>query len=280
MSAGENTKNEDPEVQAQKAEAKEGIVGFFDILGYQSFLENNEAGDAVNVVINTLADSPEKEGEFRSKYVSYVGDRMEKEIEKAHFQKLVKRTDHLVFSDTILLTLEQDSAADSAMVKHEWGFFTYQVKKITSELWSFGLPIRGCVTTGKYFVKRSCFAGKSIVDAYKTASSIDAAAVVFDKSAMKALIQALGKFPAEIATLSNTLFEYPVPLKDGSLLKDCRVLDILSGWGSAGGEFKRDAKAIVTDCFWKHGKKITPKEYSKLTNTELLFQHMKWKNNI
>ena len=37
---------------------KYGLIGFFDILGYSNFLQNNSAGDAAQVVVNVLQSLP------------------------------------------------------------------------------------------------------------------------------------------------------------------------------------------------------------------------------
>ncbi len=83
----------------------------------------------------------------------------------------------LVFSDTILLTLAFKEDDDSLNHLY-WLVFLMASKDIQTELFNAGLPARGAIDYGKFFVQENCFAGRCIVKAYKLSSTIEMAACV------------------------------------------------------------------------------------------------------
>ena len=86
------------------AHTKKGIVALLDILGYQSFLENNEPSTAVDEVLKALIDAP-------TYTKNHLKDVFAKHEEIVH---MVDSMQPLIFSDSILLTL-----ADATMISRD-----------------------------------------------------------------------------------------------------------------------------------------------------------------
>ena len=77
--------------------SQSGIIGFFDILGYQSFMENNE---------NVAGATAEKVLNFMVNLENNIPERILLNISRNYkvVKKLLNEIKFLVFSDTILLT--------------------------------------------------------------------------------------------------------------------------------------------------------------------------------
>jgi hypothetical protein len=82
---------------------QQGAIGFFDILGYQSILENNKTEDDLNsIAFNVLEIINEVENIDLPQYRIYDNE-----------NKIANSTNHivkrLIFSDTIILSLDFSS---------------------------------------------------------------------------------------------------------------------------------------------------------------------------
>ena len=137
-----------------------GIIGFFDILGYQSFLENNEdvTGEATEKVLNFIVNL---EKNIQSRVRNILKN-------SKNFKKLVDEIKFLVFSDTILLTSTyvKNAALDRKIDK--WALFLVVSLHLNRWMFEYGLPLRGVITTGNFLIKKHCFSGKPIIYSYKS----------------------------------------------------------------------------------------------------------------
>lgn len=78
------------------------------------------------------------------------------------------------------------------------------------DLFRAGLLTRGAIEYGKFFIKDTCFAGRTIVTAYQLCSQIELAACVFSEVAAKEFRR------MEWSNLAKLfVVEYLVPLKSG-----------------------------------------------------------------
>jgi hypothetical protein len=80
-----------------KRQSQLGMVGFFDILGFQSFLENNEPEDAAEQVLKAIVEIPKVVPEELAK--AFPESKPESEALRTH----IRETKWLIFSDTILM---------------------------------------------------------------------------------------------------------------------------------------------------------------------------------
>lgn len=245
-----------------KVITQRGIVGFFDILGYQSFLENNEASEAVIGVLNALLGMPAKARQM----CLCVSD--DEELWKRFFSQIHP----LIFSDTILLSIPFDSKDDELSKKAKWFALLLQTMVLQRQLFDFGLPIRGAVAVGDYVFQQSCFAGRPIIEAYKTAQDLDLAAVVLTDGAYSELSAFLcDKTFRDV--IEPILKDYAIPLKN-SQSKRFKTVDFTWFGNPNLKNFREDATKLVAECFRRHNKHIPAKAHTKLENTEKLIRFL------
>ena len=147
---------------------KTGLVAFFDILGYQNFLERNEPETAAG----KIAEFMKKLKDFQSKtYLIMLGEKTEPKI-----RPILERIKYLVISDAILLTLETNKSNKKDYSLFQFFFLMYCLR-LFKELFIYGLPVRGAIEYGEYvLVENQMFAGRPIVRAYQSAMNLDLSA--------------------------------------------------------------------------------------------------------
>ena len=240
-----------------------GLVAFFDILGYQNFVLNNDVEQGVLPILQALATMPTS---LRSEYLNGAPEAI---------TAILDDTEHLVFSDTILLTCPVKADLSEADQLTRWFVFTLQAGLLQRKMFHFGFPIRGAITFGNFVREKSCFAGRAIIEAYQLVGELDAAAVVFSPQAgalLSKLVQTQSS--GDGALLARLAVEYLVPTK--TLPPQRRWTVDFTRFGNAGfPSLEGDARALVAECFWKHNKDLPQSAYAKLTNTELLLRYLR-----
>lgn len=246
---------------------EEGIVAFLDILGYSSFLQNNEPEEAAKTVRDHLLNAPEN--------TKKVFEKVYKEPTATAVKKHVDRFRWLIFSDTILLTNSykpEDSQTAKAL---RWTVFLMTLAVLYRNLFRNGLPIRGGVFYGKYFVEEHCFAGRSIIGAYELANSLNLAGIALDVRAVKEAVETLEITKHYPKVTAKLLLEYLVPLKN----QEPRSMHVLSPiFPLTPPLHLSDIRQGVAECFWKHKKDLRPEVVEKMDNTEFLFRFAKMTN--
>jgi hypothetical protein len=135
-----------------------------------------------------------------------------------------------------------------------------------------GLPVRGVINYGKYFLRENCFAGKSIVEAYQLCKKIDLSACVLTEKAS----DEIHKFDKEILDggaepLQGVfLLEYLIPMTDGEIHLDALMSD---AWVIN----ENDISSCVMNSFWNHNKDISVSVRNKVINTEQWLTFLKMK---
>ena len=145
--------NDPPNIEVQ-----EGLVAFFDILGFGEMLANNEPEEISLIIRDTFLDIPEK--------LNY--DRME-------LGNYNLNPHYFIFSDSILVYQTKVFPGISEQVASE-RFVSYCCQ-LTADLLSSGLPVRGAISKGKFSIVKdqlgNCsFTGKCLIEAYKLGESL------------------------------------------------------------------------------------------------------------
>lgn len=238
-------------MKAQKIKSEFGFVGYFDILGYQTFLENNDPDAAAQVILDTILrlekDMPRK---------------IRKELDTdSLIHGLISKIKWLVFSDTVLLTLSLDETKVPLYYRpSHLGVFLMQCAYLWQEMFDFGLPLRGVVTAGPFSIQKTCFVGKSIVDAYKTTTQVGFAGCVITDTAIN-WADANAKSMGE---LHDTLYyKYAVPYS-GNRYENGYVLNV----AAFKGYHEQDVRQAVHESFWKHNKDLGTGVQEKIEQTE------------
>jgi hypothetical protein len=243
----------------EKTHIEEGLVGFFDILGYQSFLENNDAEVATSEVLNIINDVGDIIG---SKILNLM------EAPDTKDEKIVGGIQWLVFSDTILMLMKWDKKNI-----YEWTVFNMAASTLCQHMFEFGLPLRGAIRTGKYLLSKSCFAGRTIVEAYRAETSLNLAACVVDEEVVN-LINSEFSGDIEVGEIVNSMMvKYMTPLSDDQY-KKLLLLNYMIPDRFKPNPIDADIRQMVLNSFWAHNKDITPSAEIKAQNTENFFRYL------
>ena len=248
-----------------------GIIGFFDILGYQSFLENNEdvAGEATEEVLNFIVTLEKR-----------IPERILLNISRNYkaVKKLLNEIKFLVFSDTILLTSTYVKNDDLDRKIDKWALFLVASLHLNRWMFEYGLPLRGVITIGNFLIKEHCFAGKPIVDAYKMCHDLDLAACVMTDNAYQEVTNLINSSERKKIKklLNDSIVKYLIPRKGGKEEK-LPTLNLLTFRGLKpkskksnvkSKDNKTDVRQFIFNSFWKHNKDIKQEALSKVMNTE------------
>ena len=236
-----------------------GVILYFDILGYQNLLSNNEPENIAETVIDRITSLN-----------ALVTEEVKKEFTNPAINKnieVILATNHwLIFSDTVLLTNAfPDSESDLTRILR-WFSILSMCQRIQSHMFVNGLPCRGVIHFGKFMVKDPCFAGRPIVEAYQLANTLELAATVMTEGAEQIFNQARSatlKGEKGSKVLDFFLERYLVPLKDGKE-KHFLTLNYFPQANLTG----KDIRQEVFAAFWQHRKDIPTGAQSKVENTE------------
>lgn len=248
-------------------ENKNGCVAFLDILGYQSFLEENPGEEAAQNVLRFINSLNELK---LSSHVTSIEEKLS--IPQDTFNTLV-------FSDTILLTAQvtDDTPLGGADVIT---LFLYRVAHLSRLMFQFGLPLRGAVTFGDYRIASASFTGKAIVDAYKIAGTLDLACTVVSNDFIKAMDERNERAQVgRAAVIRAGLFfvDYNVPTKLGRQRYLCINFAKKVEQDSYNQDLsKEDLTKWVLESFWKHGKHMDDRAELKAKNTELFLRYCRF----
>jgi hypothetical protein len=258
-----------------------GLVGFFDILGYKSFLEPGIT-DVTFKVINVL-DGLKNRVELRLK--DHLGLRNgSKDSEQARFggdlfekaKQQVEQINLLVVSDSILLLCPYDEQIDNPSQAATFVVAAFMLERIMFEE---GLPLRGAIAFGDFISKGCVFAGKPIIDAYELGDSLDMSACAIHSTAetefqrLVVLVPALKGFLNE----GTLLVRHPVSIKKAET--GLPLLFLNFAWSTPTGykplKYRHDLRQYVHEQFLAHNKQIASEAISKVENTDRFFRFLK-----
>jgi hypothetical protein len=251
---------------------KTGLVGFFDILGFQSFLKKNKdpqlAADTVLRIIKNIPTTVDsKTNKFFADLVSHRP----------------RRRSWLIFSDTIVLTVpifpdDSDNARATVLVE-----FVSASSFLLKHMFDVGLPLRGALAYGDYHVEEdpAVFAGQPLINSHDDAANLDLAACCITESLNTWIFQALLKLgqsqpESSYPAFSDIFFvDYLTPMKMG----EPSEMRLVNPFALCGKDdlATADIRQYVMECFWKHGKTICSSAQRKADNTEMFFRHIKFR---
>jgi hypothetical protein len=242
-----------------------GLIGYFDILGYQAFLEKNSLEYVVKTSISKLVGlkflMPGRLFEWWAPIVTNHA------TPKAVYKCATDNMNWLVFSDTVLLTLALPRCTNKEKLAYYILFLT-QCTILWEEMLKAGFPLRGVLGYGKFIVYEGCFAGKPIIDAYKLASKLDFAGCVCSEATStwtKRILQNEG-LQGEPACV-----DYMAPLNIKKASGDMRrrrlkAVNVLLH-KTPRDLFALNYEECVRNSFGAHRKKIDHKVRRKIRNT-------------
>lgn len=228
-----------------------GLIGFFDILGYKSFLKNNNgtAIESAKSVLKTIIETPEKVRDL---------------LKEGSDSGIIHQIDHIVFSDTIVISLDM-SAIKADICPGDARFqFCIFCGVVFQEMLKKGLPVRGAMVEGEFIFEASCLAGEAIVDAYDLCEMLDFAGLVCEADFGKVVMG------DEQKENGGIFLKYLSPLKNGREDRHVHfnwltIMDIVSPDEYA--KVVADTAMYISRAFWDHNKDCAQAVDSKLDNT-------------
>lgn len=231
-----------------------GLVGYFDILGYQNLLEKNEPEDIAKSVLPLFKKIDTKViKELASRLSGALSELKLEEIEQA----LKKSMKWLIFSDTVLLTMPVEDLYSDI----NWLIFLSACMHLKIKMFQSGLPLRGVINYGKFYIEDTCFAGRTIVEAYQLCNKLDIAACVFTKNA-QGEVDRIDKDNSSYRLFNNFIYKYLIPTKGGDeyyYTLAAQTYDI---------KHDGDIREQVLSSFWAHNKDIPMSAQKLVSNTE------------
>ena len=218
--------------------ASDGLVAFFDILGYKQILVNNHVREAASIVKSLLET------------VTSLQQAAERARDSLKFPKL---THYLAFSDSILVYTNYSKIEQDRELPR--GMFLAGCTALCADLFAAGLPARGAIAKGEFYVEGATFAGKAIVEAYEFANTMEMAGCIVIPTAESEF--------ENISDVLNLRMRYEVPLK-GHQRQELLTLNLCFTLLAGSSE---DARAFTIKQFGQHNKNIGPEVIGKVNNT-------------
>jgi len=235
-----------------------GLVGFFDILGYQQLICNNDiipSAQLVSELIVGLADKVKKNLVLKS-----ADDYKKKELESD-----LAMITSITISDSIVLfcplNVPHRHPKTIAMV------FTGYCSMLLRSSFDIGLPLRGAIDKGDYYHENNCFAGEPIINAYKLAESLPLSGAAITNSFAQWLDDkaTTGK-PLDDYYTSKLLF--PMAIEYG----DEKITRYFIDWFAPfkdWGPLPSDLRDYVHTAFLAHNKDLMGSAVNKADMTEI-----------
>ena len=239
---------------------KKGIVAMLDILGYSSLIENNDVGENTAKILDIINSLPKNEVEKR--YQKYDREKL---------KEVVSSISYLVFSDTILLTIEVDEKHNTLKGIY-WGVALQTLSNLFKSFLDNGLPLRGAVSYGEYITRDFCFAGKPIINAYRFGNTLNSAGILIDEYALAEIVNCASEDESLKGIFAMNYLTHKT--KDGAEDNNYFVSLFLpySQEDRLRLSNARELIIYLTKSFTAHNKGLSEDGKNKLDNTILLFE--------
>ncbi len=264
---------------------KTGLVGFFDILGYQQMLLANDVASTARIVVDVLAEVPNLvvSGMFEDQGLDLVGvsndDVSTKDLEAwaeygPYFEGIVREeTGWLLFSDSILVSLPIDRDEGPILWGTRVAAFVEVCSFLLRKMFDVGLPLRGGISFGEFFIHDTYFSGRPIIDAYQHAESLELSGCVLAPSAASLYGQVQqnaideGYEDSVPGMFDQLCVSYLIPKKRDQVEKGPMV-----NWVNLPMRFfeglPSDLRKYIYSSFVAHNKDVVPAVQPKIDNTE------------
>lgn len=256
--------------------AKTGLVGLFDILGYQQMLLANDVASTARIVVDVLGEVP---NHVVSELFEDQGLEPAENLDawselEPYFKSVVREEmDWLLFSDSILVSLPID-LDDGISI---WGTRVVAFVEVCSfllrRMFDVGLPLRGGISFGEFFIHDTFFSGRPIIDAYQHAESLELSGCVLAPSAahlyrqMKQHADDQDDEGSIRRMLDQLCVDYLIPKKHDRVETGSMV-----NWVNLPMRFfedlPSDLRQYVYSSFVSHNKDVVPAVQPKIDNTE------------
>jgi len=238
--------------------AQKGMVAFFDILGYQDIIDNNLIEDVAKIILDILLKLPLETRDSMIDMIKGVAE------SNARVMELLDSIRYRVISDSILLVCEIPEDKRS-LEKFYWSIFLLYVLFLLQKSFKSGLPLRGAIDYGEFFIDSNCFAGKPIINCYRLSNRMEFSGCVLTSDCgkiLRACLDSTGNEDIKVI-VDRYVLSYLVPLKD----EEVRLWTVV--WTIGGGVIG-DVRQYITKGFQAHNKDVHRNVYPKIENTEIM----------
>jgi hypothetical protein len=258
-----------------------GFVGFFDILGYKSFLEAGitEVTFKVIDILGGLSKRVSENNKLRQALIAHMGNYFTPDHPAScDLRWELDRVKTLIVSDSILLWSSYEEGRDPAKRPGQAATFLVIASVLERLMFEEGLPVRGAIAFGDFIVVENVFAGKPIVQAYTLGESLDLAACAIHPTAESEFKTLLTTAPDESMFLvdGHPLVRYPAPRK--TVETDLELLCLNLAWPTLRGytplKDRTDPRRYIHEQFSAHGKQVGQNAISKEENTEKFYRFL------
>ena len=255
---------------------KTGLVALFDILGYQQMLLANDVASTARIVVDVLGEVPNHVVSelFEDQGLEPAGD-LEAWSELEPYFKSVVREEMgwLLFSDSILVSLPIDLDDEISLWGTKVVAFVQVCSFLLRRMFDVGLPLRGGISFGEFFIHDTFFSGRPIIEAYQHSESLELSGCVLAPSAAH-LYSRMKQYAIDQDSegsirrmLDDLCVDYLVPMKrdrvdSGSMVNWVNLpMRFFDGLPS-------DLRQYVYSSFVAHNKDVVPAVQPKIDNTE------------
>ena len=243
-----------------------GFVGFFDILGYKSFLESG-ISEVTFKLIDILDGLQQRVSDALNRHFGADAFLISNTL-KWELDRIIP----LVVSDSILLRSSYDENRDLSLRPSQAATFLVAVNVLTRDMFEHGLPLRAAVAFGECIFHGHVFAGKPIADAYVLGHSLNLAACATHETAENEFKRLLAIAPEWHALLGDglNLVRYPAPIK--GCITALESLCLNAAWPTLRSytrlKERMDIRQYVREQFSAHNKRMVEDAIAKADNTE------------
>ncbi|UCF99493.1 MAG: hypothetical protein JSV89_08125 [Spirochaetaceae bacterium] len=252
-----------------------GLVGFFDILGYQQMLLNNDVEKAARLIVEVIANIPSEVIDSIGKEQGLVCEDDVKTVNYLNqlWKKILsEELNWLLFSDTILVSLPLNRNDKRLFHATRVLAFLQACAFLQRQMFDRGLPLRGAISFGDFFITGTYFAGSPIIESYLASQSLELSGCVLTKTSETVHSElkdyaVKNEFQSILLELDQMCIPYLVPKKSGELEKHLMI-----NWVNLPMHFfagmPSDIREYVFSTFVQYNKDVTPSVYPKINNTE------------
>ena len=249
-----------------------GAVAYFDILGYKAFMNNSSCDDAAALVVRTISGA-------EAAIVTYIEQNAKGEKGADVLLSNVRALTWVVFADTLLLLCPFQETMSPTDVRERWHALILSSQILSKHMFEEGLPLRGCISYGKFIQEENCFAGRTILDAIELAEDLPFAATVFHPNAFDKLLTdtepfALKQDLVAKLILMASLVSCDIELNQGNQQLKALNFLVVTGIGRVPSAWLGNSTEIVMRSFQKHNKSLDARSLAKAQNTAIFFDFL------
>lgn len=244
-----------------------GIVGFFDILGYQNIINNNEIEKIADIISGVILNLPQKVQSTQTGIFERLADKNNNKSDNKFIHEIINQIDFLIISDSILITLPIEDNNYDRQGAYYWMVFLMYSCLLLEESFNSGLPLRGAIDFGQYYKKENCIAGKTIINGYILSNQLEFSGCILCENASKQINNYNDSSLYDM--LSPFIVQYLVPLKN-NIEKKSHLLN----WVAPRTKQELfDPKQYTIEAFHDHNKDIPINTFQKVNNTENIIRY-------